>query len=119
MSLASLFQLKQNVFLDSGEDACNNITTKLKLVLCVVFWMELIDPSHYIMLCNNRVHPIIIQSVQQEVEYCSQYVAESRRKLVEEFDKWYTSSFIGDTTDRNSAEVNITVLDFGVLIFAY
>ena len=39
--------------------------------------------------------------------YCSQYVAQSRAKLVEEFEKWYKAAFIGDTeADRDDTHVS-------------
>ena len=44
------------------------------------------------------------QVVQHEVTYCSQYVSQSRSRLVEEFEKWYKAAFIGDTEEEKSKE---------------
>jgi kinesin family protein 6/9 len=47
---------------------------------------------------SYRQHHKNLQSLQEELEYCSQYVSESRRKLVEEFEIWYNTAFVGDPT---------------------
>ena len=36
--------------------------------------------------------------------YCSQYVAQSRKTLVEEFDKWYRASFVGEEVPEEKKE---------------
>ena len=52
-----------------------------------------------------------MQAVKQEILYCDKYVTQSRRKLLEEFEKWYKAAFLGD--DESKFEVctahNITV----------
>ena len=37
-----------------------------------------------------------LQLSQSEVQYCRQYVDETRHRLLTEFDQWYKESFIGD-----------------------
>ena len=49
-----------------------------------------------------------MQSVQKEVEYCGQYVTESRRKLVEEFDKWYRVAFVGENTTDHEKSIKVS-----------
>ena len=49
-----------------------------------------------------------MQSVQKEVAYCGQYVAESRRKLVEEFDKWYRVAFVGQNTTDHEKSIEVS-----------
>ena len=48
----------------------------------------------------TRAHSL--QTVQQEVVYCSQYVTQSRGKLVEEFERWYRAAFIGDVEEEKT-----------------
>ena len=43
------------------------------------------------------------QLVNEEITYCEQYVAKSRQRLLEEFDKWYKESFIRQE-DKNKPE---------------
>ena len=46
----------------------------------------------------------MIQVVRQEVGYCSQYVAQSRKTLVDEFDKWYRAAFVGEEAPEEKKE---------------
>ncbi|CAI8011347.1 Kinesin-like protein KIF9 [Geodia barretti] len=49
---------------------------------------------------SYRQHYKNLQSLQEEVEYCSHYVSQSRRKLVDEFETWYNTAFIGDPANH-------------------
>lgn len=41
--------------------------------------------------------------VKEEIAYCEQYVTKSRQRLLQEFDKWYKESFIGQE-DKNKPD---------------
>ena len=58
-----------------------------------------------LILCGfNDFNLLPTQVVQHEGTYCSQYVSQSRSRLVEEFEKWYKAAFIGDTEEEKNKE---------------
>ena len=52
------------------------------------------------------------QLVNEEIIYCEQFVAKSRQRLLEEFDKWYKESFIKqedkNKTDESSSQETVS-----------
>lgn len=51
-----------------------------------------------------------LQAVQQEVLYCSQYVEQSREKLLEEFEKWYRASFVGESVEQEKGREEVSYM---------
>ena len=43
--------------------------------------------------------------------YCSQYVGQSRKTLVEEFDKWYRAAFIGEEVEEKKEEMKASFIN--------
>ena len=67
----------------------------LPIYYFLFFWLQL--KAEYLSSRDSY------QLVNEEITYCEQFVAKSRQRLLEEFDKWYKESFIRQE-DKNKPE---------------
>lgn len=96
---------------------CIRSTLSFSLFFCPPYWLWfLLD--HFISLippfiqlkATYREQYDSLQAVQQEVLYCSQYVEQSREKLLEEFEKWYRGSFIGESVEQERGREEVSCI---------
>ena len=76
---------------------CETAFLAVKFLICWLLQLK----TEYLSSCDSY------QLVNEEITYCEQFVAKSRQRLLEEFDKWYKDCFIKQE-EKNKSEESVS-----------
>ena len=91
-----LLTMLENFCVVKNPMLCEAASLAMKFLIC---WLQL--KTEYFSSCDSY------QLVNEEITFCEQFVAKSRQRLLEEFDKWYKECFIKQE-EKNKSEESVS-----------